>query len=70
MKFSSFAFVGLLILEINMVGGYQAFVLSVGARNLSDGFSNSFPNLSDNIKHILISHRKMGLGEIQSCPNR
>ena len=70
MKFSSFAFVGLLILKINLVGGYQAFVLSVGETNLSDGFSKSFPNLSDNIKHILISHRKMGLGEIQSSPNR
>ena len=70
LKFSSFDFVGLLILKINLVGGYQAFVLSVGATNLSDGFSKSFPNLSDNIKHILISHRKMGLGEIQSSPNR
>ena len=59
-KFSSFDFVGLLIFRINLVG-YQAFVLSVGETNLSDGFSKSFPNLSDNINHILISHRIMGL---------
>ena len=68
MKFSSFAFVGLLILKINLVGGYQAFVLSVGETNLSDGFSKSFPNLSDNIKHILISTGKWDLEKFKAVP--
>ena len=51
-----------------MVGGYQAFVLSVGETNLSDGFSKSFPNLSDNIKHILISTGKWDLEKFKAVP--
>ena len=66
MKFSSFDFVGLLIVKIDLVGGYQAFVLSVGETNLSDGFSKSFPNLSDNIKHILISTGKWDLEKFKA----
>ena len=39
----------------------KKIIFLVEETNVSDGFSKSLPNLSDSIKHILISQREMKL---------